>query len=105
MGTKKLYRNMRLFTPVDGGHPLAGKEQANVKEIKKAAMLVSGGIIEKIGEEEEILKNVCPLRGRDRKGLRRGLRHPRLRRPAHAHVLREAPRGRVRDAPRGTSLP
>ena len=60
MGTKKLYRNMRLFTPVDGGHPLAGKEQANVKEIKKAAMLVSGGIIEKIGEEEEILKNVCP---------------------------------------------
>lgn len=60
MGTKKLYRNMRLFTPVDCGHPLAGKEQANVKEIKKAAMLVSGGIIEKIGEEEEILKNVCP---------------------------------------------
>ena len=57
---KKLYRNMHLFTPVDGGKPLAGAEQARVKEIKKAAMLVSGGIIEKIGEEEEILKNVCP---------------------------------------------
>ena len=62
MGTKKLYRNMRLFTPVDGGHPLAGKEQANVKEIKKAAMLVSGGIIEKIGEEKKSSKTSAPAR-------------------------------------------
>ena len=55
---KKLFRDMRLFTPVDCGHPLAGAEQAHVKEIKKAAMLLDGGIIEQIGEEDEVLKNV-----------------------------------------------
>lgn len=55
---KKLYRNMRLFTPVDGGKPLAGAEQKNVKEIRKAAMLVKDGLIEKVGPEEEIIKGL-----------------------------------------------
>ncbi|MEG2183963.1 MAG: imidazolonepropionase [Cloacibacillus sp.] len=55
---KKLYRNMRLFTPVDNGKPLAGAEQSKVKEIKNAAMLVSNGLIEKVGPEEEVLKGL-----------------------------------------------
>lgn len=56
---KKLYRNMRLFTPTDSGRPLAGVEQGKVLEIKKAAMLVDGGVIEKIGEESEVLAGLC----------------------------------------------
>lgn len=57
---KKLYRGMRVFTPVDGGKPLAGAEQSRVAEIKNAAMLVGDGMIEKIGEEGEVLKNLSP---------------------------------------------
>ena len=55
---KKLYRNMRIFTPVDGGKPLAGAEQAKISEIKKGAMLVADGLIEKIGAEEEVTKGL-----------------------------------------------
>lgn len=55
---RKLYRNMRLFTPVDGGKPLAGAEQKNVKEIKNAAMLVKDGVIEKVGPEDEVIKGL-----------------------------------------------
>ena len=55
---KKIFKNMRLFTPVDGGKPLAGKEQSNVKEIKEAAMVVENGLIAKVGPQEEVLKGI-----------------------------------------------
>ena len=51
---KKLYRNMRIFTPVDGGKPLAGAGQSKVAEIKGGSMLVENGLIEKIGTDEEV---------------------------------------------------
>lgn len=54
--TVKLYRNAHIFTPIDKGSPLRGAEQATVCEIKKAAMLVSGGIIQSIGAEAEVLR-------------------------------------------------
>ena len=55
---KKLYRNMRIFTPVDGGKPLAGAGQSNVAEIKGGAMLVADGLIEKIGPEGEVTRGL-----------------------------------------------
>lgn len=56
---KKLYRNMRLFTPVDEGKPLSGAGQSKVKEIKNASMLVSDGVIERIGTDAEVTEGLC----------------------------------------------
>ena len=56
--TVKLYRNARIFTPVDSGKPLSGTEQGKISEIACGAMLVSNGIIEKIGPESEVLKDI-----------------------------------------------
>ena len=56
---KKLYRNMRLFTPEDCGKPLSGAEQGKVKEIKNASMLVSDGVIERIGTDAEVTEGLC----------------------------------------------
>lgn len=55
MTVRKLYRNMRIFTPVDEGKPLAGAAQRRVLEIKNGAMVVKDGLIEKIGQQEEVL--------------------------------------------------
>ncbi len=55
---EKLYRNARIFTPVDAGHPLCGAEQGVIKEITGGAMLVRNGVIEKIGVEADVLKGL-----------------------------------------------
>ena len=55
---KRLFRNMRVFTPADGGKPLAGAAQSNVVEIKRCAMVVSNGLIESIGDEDKILSGL-----------------------------------------------
>lgn len=54
----KLFRNAHVFTPLDGGRPLRGAEQRHITEIKKGAMLVSRGTVQKIGEEAEVLKEL-----------------------------------------------
>ena len=59
---KKLYRNMRLFTAVDNGRALAGAEQGKISELKNASMLVSNGVVERVGAEDEVTKGIC---GRD----------------------------------------
>lgn len=56
--TTKLYRNARIFTPVDSGKPLAGAEQGKIKEIKGGAMLVKNGLIEKVGAEADVLREL-----------------------------------------------
>lgn len=56
--TVKLYRNLHIFTPVDAGRPLRGAGQGKVTEIRNAAMLVSCGVIEKVGEEAEVLRGL-----------------------------------------------
>ncbi|NLX85043.1 MAG: imidazolonepropionase [Synergistaceae bacterium] len=53
--TVKLYRNARIFTPLDPGHPLRGKEQGEIKEYSRGAILAVNGLIEKIGDEKDIL--------------------------------------------------
>jgi len=57
--TVKLYRNARIFTPTDPGHPLRASEQTRVTEIKRGAMLVRNGIIDHIGKEEDVLKDIA----------------------------------------------
>lgn len=56
--TVKLYRNARIFTPLDPGHPIKGKEQGEIREYGKGAILAVNGLIEKIGDEGELLKSI-----------------------------------------------
>ncbi|MEA4872246.1 MAG: imidazolonepropionase, partial [Synergistaceae bacterium] len=56
--TVKLYRNARVFTPLDSGHPLRGKEQGKIKEYSQGAILTVNGLIEAIGDEKEVLNGL-----------------------------------------------
>ena len=56
--TVKLYRNARVFTPLDSGHPLRGKEQGKIKEYVRGAILSVNGLIEAIGDEKEVVKGI-----------------------------------------------
>ena len=51
---RKLLKNARIFTPCDPGAPLTGKHQGEVRCFEKGALLCRDGIIEAIGEEEEL---------------------------------------------------
>ena len=65
--TVKLYRNARIFTPLDHGHPLKGKEQGEIREYPRGAILAVNGLIEKIGDESEILNGISsPLVNEER---------------------------------------
>ena len=55
---RKLIRNGHFFSPVDNGAPLAGNFQGQVRTLKQGAMLVCDGLIERIGNESEILANI-----------------------------------------------
>lgn len=59
--TTKLFTNARCFTPVDPGHPLAGREQANIRSIAGCAILTQNGVIREIGPEEEVLEKTRGL--------------------------------------------
>lgn len=52
---RKLFKNAHIFTPSDPGKPLAGKDQGRVNRIEKGALLCRDGIIEAIGEENEVV--------------------------------------------------
>ena len=51
---RKLLKNACIFTPCDSGTPLTGKDQGEVRCFEKGALLCRDGIIEAIGEEEEL---------------------------------------------------
>jgi len=51
----KIYRNARIYTPIDSGAPLSGEKQGQVARYLKGSLAVRGGLIEDIGREEEIL--------------------------------------------------
>lgn len=54
----KLFRNARIFTPIDKGKPLAGADQGQITEYKKGAMLVKDGHIAKIGNEGDVIASL-----------------------------------------------
>ncbi len=59
MGSK-LFSNARIYTPSDKGHPLSGKNQGDILHFPIGAILTRGGIIEAVGNEEEILADIAP---------------------------------------------
>lgn len=56
--TLKLFRNARIYTPLDKGRPLKGSEMNQIYSEEKGAILVRDGYIESIGQELEVLKSV-----------------------------------------------
>ena len=55
---RKLIRNARFFSPVDNGAPLAGDFQGQVASLEQGAMLICDGLIERIGDEPEVLADI-----------------------------------------------
>lgn len=54
--TRKLFSNARIFTPVDRGRPVSGKEQGEIQVFPEGAILVRDGLIEAVGSAEEVSK-------------------------------------------------
>jgi imidazolonepropionase len=52
----KLFRNCRIYTPVDPGHPAGGKNQGNIRQFLDGALLVENGSISMVGREDEVLE-------------------------------------------------
>ncbi len=52
---EKLFRNCRIFTPVDRGFPLRGANQASLLQYEQGALLVKDGSIAAIGAEDDVL--------------------------------------------------
>lgn len=52
--TVKLFRNARIYTPVDGGRPAAGADQGKVAFYERGALLTEGGRIVAVGPEEGV---------------------------------------------------
>ncbi len=58
MMTLKLFRNARIYTPIDDGKPLAGNEMGYVAVTEEGALIVEEGYIASIGQEREILESL-----------------------------------------------
>jgi len=56
----KLFRNASITTSSDPGGPLAGKRQGEVRHFKRGALYCRDGLVEAIGEEEEVLAGLSP---------------------------------------------
>ena len=56
----KLFRNCRIFTPIDKGYPAGGKAQGEITCFAQGALLVRSGKIADIGEEAEVLTRLPP---------------------------------------------
>lgn len=52
---RKLFRNARITTPSDLGRPLAGNGKGEVRFFENGALLCKDGLIEAIGNEEDVL--------------------------------------------------
>jgi len=51
---RKLFTNAHIVTPYDPGVPLAGKRQGEVRHFEKGALLCKDGVIEAVGNEDEV---------------------------------------------------
>jgi len=56
----KLFRNASITTPLDPGIPLAGKRQGEVHHFKHGALYCQDGVIQGLGEEDEVLRGLSP---------------------------------------------
>ncbi len=55
-----IFRNARIYTPVDRGKPLTGKDQGMLAKYENGALLIEDGLIAGIGPDDDILRNVDP---------------------------------------------
>ena len=58
--TRKLFRNASITTPYDPGTPLTGKRQGEVQHFKHGALYCQDGVIQALGEGEEVLGALPP---------------------------------------------
>ena len=52
---RKLFRNTKIYSPVDEGKPRAGKAQGELVHFPKGALLVENGRIVEVGDEQKVL--------------------------------------------------
>ena len=57
--TTTLYRNARIFTPVDNGKPAAGKDQAKITSWENGALLVKDDRIAAVGNEADVRAQIA----------------------------------------------
>jgi imidazolonepropionase len=53
---RKLFKNVRIYTPVDNGFPRAGKAQGEIARYDRGALYCRNGLIEAVGDESEVLR-------------------------------------------------
>jgi len=58
--SSRLFRNARIYTPVDRGSPSAGEQQGEILFYEKGAILCRDGLIERIGPEQDLLQSLVP---------------------------------------------
>lgn len=58
--SRQLFRNARIYTPVDEGRPRAGKAQGELAHWPHGALLVENGLLVALGDEREILAMASP---------------------------------------------
>ncbi len=56
---RKLFRNATIFTPVDRGTPLGGRDQGSLRHIPKGALHSVGGVIAAVGSEKSVLSGLA----------------------------------------------
>jgi imidazolonepropionase len=56
----KLFRHARIFTPIDHGHPLSGKEQGLSQVFDDGALVSRAGAIAAVGDERSVLAGIHP---------------------------------------------
>lgn len=56
---RTLFHNGRIYTPIDQGKPLAGKDQGKLQHYEDGALLVRNGEIEDIGVEQQIRAKIA----------------------------------------------
>lgn len=50
-----VFKNCRIYSPYDGGAPLSGNEQGQLRHYENGAILVKDGLVAGIGNEEDVL--------------------------------------------------
>ncbi len=60
--SRHLFRNARIYTPVDEGRPRAGKAQGELAHFPHGALLVEDGLIAAVGNEPEVLAKTTKAR-------------------------------------------
>ncbi len=60
--SSKMFRNARIYTPVDRGSPNSGKEQGELVSYENGSILVQDGLIAKIGNEKDVYEGLKETR-------------------------------------------